>query len=225
MGSVEILIVEDDAEMAEVLCQGFEQEDYVVFVARNGCEAVRMASGHAYEAMVLDVMLPGLDGFEVAAELRQAGNRIPILMLTARDSLTDIVRGLDCGAEDYLTKPFSFLELAARVRALIRRNQPAESRWQVGDLTLDAASHRVARGGRPIPLSKAEFRALETLVRNGGRVVSRGELREAIWGPSWTVDNNSLDVIMSSLRGKVGKPEEAKLIHTVRGFGYRIGVS
>jgi DNA-binding response OmpR family regulator len=215
------LLVEDEPEMVAVLRQGFAQDRYVVKVAVDGRLAVQAALEQRFDAIVLDVMLPGLDGYGVATELRGAGNRTPILMLTARDSVTDIVRGLDCGVEDYLTKPFSFLELSARVRALIRRNQAVPARLCIGDLTLDAASHVVMRGDNHLRLTKTEFRVLERLMRNAGHVVRRSELMGAGWGESMTTDDNNLDVTMSSLRSKVDKGRKP-VIHTIRGFGYKM---
>jgi DNA-binding response OmpR family regulator len=151
----DILIVEDDPEMADVLRQGFENEDLTPILAADGQQGLELAREHDFRAIVLDVMLPGIDGFTVARTLRTEGSRTPILFLTARDSVSDIVYGLDCGAEDYVVKPFSFLELAARVRALIRRNQPDETCLRVGDLIVDAASRQVSRGGNPISLTRA----------------------------------------------------------------------
>ena len=217
----DILIVEDDAEMALVLRQGFELDRHSVTVANNGGEALKLARQKRFQAIVLDVMLPVLDGYAVASALRGAGDRTPILMLTARDSVADIVRGFDCGVEDYLTKPFSFLELSARVRALIRRGQPISTSLGVADLTMDTASLSVSRGGSPIRLTRTEFRLLEILLRNAGHVVRRHDLIQAIWSVS-TVDDNNIDVVVSSLRAKVDKGRAMRLIQTVRGFGYRI---
>jgi DNA-binding response OmpR family regulator len=221
MDFAEILIVEDDFEMALVLRKGFELDQHSVTVASNGDEALQIARQKRFGAIVLDVMLPVHDGFSVAAMLRRSGDRTPILMLTARDSVEDIVRGFDCGVEDYLTKPFSFLELSARVRSLIRRRQPASAQLQVADLTLDTASLDVSRGDRPIRLTRTEFRLLEILMRNAGHVVRRRDLTDAIWSAP-RVDNNNIDVAISSLRAKVDKGRPMRLIQTVRGFGYRI---
>jgi DNA-binding response OmpR family regulator len=221
MDFAEILIVEDDFEMALVLRKGFELDQHSVTVASNGDEALQIARQKRFGAIVLDVMLPVDDGFSVAAMLRRSGDRTPILMLTARDSVEDIVRGFDCGVEDYLTKPFSFLELSARVRSLIRRRQPASAQLQVADLTLDTASLDVSRGDRPIRLTRTEFRLLEILMRNAGHVVRRRDLTDAIWSAP-RVDNNNIDVAISSLRAKVDKGRPMRLIQTVRGFGYRI---
>jgi DNA-binding response OmpR family regulator len=224
MNLAEILIVEDDFEMALVLRKGFELDNHSVTVANNGDEALQIARQKRFQAIVLDVMLPVHDGYTVAAMLRGSGDRTPILMLTARDSVEDIVRGFDCGVEDYLTKPFSFLELSARVRSLIRRGQPASTQLHAADLALNTASLDVSRGGQPIRLTRTEFRLLEILMRNAGHVVRRRDLIEAIWSAP-SVDDNNIDVAISSLRAKVDKGRPARLIQTVRGFGYRIADS
>jgi DNA-binding response OmpR family regulator len=221
MNHAEILIVEDDPEMASVLRAGFELDNASVTIASDGEEALRTARRKQFQAIVLDVMLPLRDGYSVASALRDAGNRTPILMLTARDSVADIVRGFDCGVEDYLTKPFSFLELSARVRSLIRRGQPVSTKLQVADLTLDTASLEVARGGTPVHLTRTELRLLEILMRNAGHVVRRRELIDAIWSGA-SADDNNIDVAISSLRARLDKGGGPRLIRTVRGFGYRI---
>jgi DNA-binding response OmpR family regulator len=222
MSRFEVLIVEDEQEMAAVLAEGFRCDHYSVTVAGDGETALRLASQHEFAAIVLDVMLPAMDGFAVVTELRKNGSRTPVLILTARDAITDIVFGLDCGVEDYVTKPFSFLELSARVRALIRRNQPHQTSWRIGDLYLEAASHKVSRDERPIRLTKTEFRILEILLRNVNHVVAREELLRAVWGSIARDYDNNLDVTISALRAKVDKGSDIHLIQTVRGFGYRI---
>ncbi len=221
MSPAEILIVEDDLEMAAVLRAGFELDNLAVTLASDGEEALRTARRKQFHAIVLDVMLPLLDGYSIASALRGAGDRTPILMLTARDSVKDIVRGFDCGVEDYLTKPFSFLELSARVRSLIRRGEPVSTRLRVADLTLDTASLDVARAGAPVHLTRTELRLLEILMRNAGHVVRRRELIDSLWSTAGADDNN-IDVAMSSLRAKMDKGRGPRLIRTVRGFGYRI---
>ncbi len=220
MNSSEILIVEDDVELSAALRKGFEMERLCVTLAVDGAEALRVARAHRFHAIVLDVMLPVVDGYAVAETLRGSGDKTPILMLTARDSVTDIVRGFDCGVEDYLTKPFSFLELSARVRSLIRRSQPAGNILQVADLEMDLASHEVTRGGRSLKLTRTEFKILELFLKNAGHVVRRQELIEVVWGAP-NVDANNVDVAVSSLRAKVDKGH-LRLIETVRGFGYRL---
>lgn len=221
MPSAELLIVEDDTELASVLQRGFEMEKHVVTIAANGEEALRLARQKRFHAIVLDVMLPVLDGYAVASTLRQSGNATPILMLTARDAVTDIVYGFDCGAQDYLTKPFSFLELSARVRSLIKRSQPVTTQLVVGDLSLDTASLEVTRGGQQIRLTRTEFRVLELLMNNAGHVVRRRDLMETIWNGS-VADDNNIDVAISALRAKIDRGHPVRLIETVRGFGYRI---
>lgn len=216
----EILIVEDDPEMANVLCQGFQQEDWAPTVALDGEKGLELARKREFGAIVLDVMLPGKDGYTVARMLRSEGRQTPILMLTACDSVSDIVFGLNCGAEDYVVKPFSFLELTARVRALIRRNQPAVSCLRVGDLVIDLASRHIFRGASQINLTRTEFQLLEALARQAGRVVRRRELIDAAWGAGTMVDGNNLEVMMSSLRQRVDKGFARRMIRTVRGFGY-----
>jgi DNA-binding response OmpR family regulator len=217
-----ILIVEDDIEMAEVLCEGLQQERYNVFLAHNGGKALEMASAKSFAAIVLDVMLPGLDGYTLARQLRATGNATPILMLTALDSTSDIVTGLDAGAEDYLTKPFSFLELLARLRALTRRGYPQPVMLRVADLVMDTAAHTVARGGQPIALTKTEYMLLKVLLQNAGHVVSREEIVKAVWDSRTAVEQNSIDFFVKNLRAKIDQDFPEKLIHTFRGFGYKL---
>jgi len=224
MQGSEILIVEDDCEMAHTLRNGFELDRYTVTVAADGEQALCLARQQRFHAIVLDVMLPALDGYSVAAALRASGDRTPILMLTARDSVADIVYGFQCGAEDYLTKPFSFLELSARVQSLIRRSRPPVTRLEVADLSLDCGSLDVSRGGQPVHLTPTEFRLLQMLMINAGRVVRRRDLIDSIWGGA-AADNNNIDVAVSALRAKVDKGRPARLIQTVRGFGYRMAES
>ncbi|MDE3196384.1 MAG: response regulator transcription factor [Acidobacteriota bacterium] len=216
-----ILIVEDDPEMADVLRQGFERE-YRVALAHDGEEGLDTARKHSFHAIVLDTMLPRIDGFEVARELRRTGNQTPIPMLTARDSIADTVRGFDCGVEDYVTKPFSFLNLAARVKALVRRGQPRRSILEARGLRVDTAAHTVEREGAVIHLTRTEFQVLELLMREAGKVVRREEILRAIWGQTAVVAGNNLDVAISGLRARIDKGYEHKLIRTVRGFGYKI---
>ncbi len=220
-----ILIVEDESKMAMLLKKGLEEEHHSVSVAHDGRDGLELAMGQQFDAIVLDVMLPGLDGFEVARRLREHGNRTPILMVTARDALPDVIKGLDLGADDYLTKPFSFEELFARLRAIGRRGPiPQGTRLEVGDLTLDPATHQVSRAGRPIPLTKKEYLLLELLMRNQGRVVPRETIIESIWGSDDLVESNTLDAFIKKVRQKVDAGNGRRLIHTVRGFGYRCGL-
>ena len=216
-----ILLVEDDAKMTAVLRKGLEEERHAVTVAHTGPQALELIHVYSFDVIVLDVMLPGLSGLEVARRLRHENGRTPILMLTARDATPDVVKGLDAGADDYLTKPFAFEELLARLRAMSRRG-PVEptSRLHVADLTLDPATQHVARGGRVIHLTRTEYVLLEALMRQRGRVVARSAVIEAVWGVDSAVENNTLDAFIHLLRRKVDDGGPTKLIHTVRGFGY-----
>ncbi|MGH9402577.1 MAG: response regulator transcription factor [Terriglobia bacterium] len=218
-----VLIVEDEKGMAGLLKKGLEEENHSVSLAFNGREALEFAGQYEFDAIVLDVMLPEIDGFEVARRLRRNRNETPVLMLTARDATPDIVKGLDIGADDYLTKPFSFEVFLARLRAVARR--PSGSRagsLEVADLKLDPAQHRVFRGGREIRLSATEFRLLEFLMRRAGRVIRRGAIIEAVWDDDQDVEDNTLDAFVRLLRSKVDRKFRQKLIHTVRGVGYTL---
>ena len=218
-----VLIVEDELKMASLVRRGLTEEGYAADVAATGDDALWMAEAHPYDAIVLDVMLPGLDGFETCRRLRQAGVWAPVLMLTARDAVDDRVAGLDAGADDYLTKPFSFAELLARLRALVRRGsveRPAE--LAVGDLRLDPASRRVWRGDREIRLSPKEFALLEAFMRRPGQVLSRLRLLEHAWDFAYENRSNVVDVYVRYLREKVDRPFGAGSLETVRGVGYRL---
>jgi DNA-binding response OmpR family regulator len=223
---VNILVVEDDAEMARVLVRGLQEEAHEVGLARNGAAALSLAKAGAFDVVLLDVMLPGMDGLEVAKHLRCRKPDIGVLMLTARDALPDIVKGLNAGADDYITKPFSFQELLARIRAVSRRSSPKPRNvLEVADLVLETASFRTFRSGREIKLSFTEFRLLELLVRNCGRIVPRGAIVETLWGERRGIEDNTLDAFVRLLRRKVDDPTQAKLIQTHRGLGYSIGAS
>lgn len=218
-----LLVVEDEKRMAELLQKGLTEEGYTAAIALDGPTGLAMALAGTFELILLDVMMPGLDGFGVAKRLRSEGITTPILMLTARDATPDIVRGLDLGADDYLTKPFSFEVLLARIRALLRRGPatvPAQLR--IGDLRLDPAAHEVFRREERVSLTRTEFHLLEFLMRRAGQVVPRGTLIEAVWGTERDIESNTLDVFIRLLRTKVEGREGAKLIHTVRGVGYSI---
>jgi DNA-binding response OmpR family regulator len=216
-----ILIVEDERKMAEVLRNGLEEEHHSVTIARDGRDGLEFALQQGFDVLLLDVMLPGLSGFEIARHLREKGNRTPILMLTARDAAPDVVKGLDIGADDYLTKPFSFEVLFARLRAISRRGPiPQTPRLQVADLVLDPASHGVSRKSRNILLTRKEYQLLELLMRHQGRVLSRAAIIDAIWGAEEDVESNTLDTFIKKLRQKVETGETRRLIHTIRGFGY-----
>jgi len=216
-----VLIVEDERAMAELLKKGLEEENHRAALAFDGVEGLELARTYEFDAIVLDLMLPRVDGFEVARRLRYAGNETPILILTARDAVPDIVKGLDLGADDYLTKPFSFEEFLARLRTVARRGSaPRPTCLRVADLTLDPASRQALRGRREIRLSPTEYRLLELLMRRAGRVVTRTAIVEAVWGLENDVEENTLDAFVRLLRGKVDKGFSPKLIQTVRGIGY-----
>jgi DNA-binding response OmpR family regulator len=219
---VKILVVEDEKRMAQVLRKGLEEETHAVRVTGDGLEALDLAEDPSFELILLDVMLPGVSGIEVARRLRASGHQVPVLMLTARDTVQDVVKGLDAGADDYLTKPFSLAVLFARIRALERRAaQKPDPRLRVGDLALDVAQRLVFRGGREIFLTPKEFRLLEFLMRNQGRVASRRAIVDFVWGSAGeNVEENTLDAFVRLLRRKVDENEDIKLIHTMRGFGY-----
>jgi DNA-binding response OmpR family regulator len=219
-----ILVVEDEPEMASLLTRGLEEESCEVSVARDGRAALELSSTRAFDVILLDVMLPKIDGLEVARQLRGREVETPVLMLTARDALGDIVKGLDAGADDYLTKPFSFVELLARMRALVRRQQYRRKNvLEVEGLVLDLTSHRSFRAGKEIYLSLTEFRLMEILARSAGRIVSRHEILANVWGPGREVSENTLDAFVRLLRKKLDEDAELKLIHTHRGFGYSLG--
>jgi DNA-binding response OmpR family regulator len=218
---VEILIVEDDERMAALLKRGLEREGHVTAVAGDGSEGLDFALARPFDVLILDVMIPKLNGFEVARRLRQRGCRTPILMLTAKDAPRDVVNGLDIGADDYLTKPFSFDELLARIRAVARRGPiSVQAVLRVGTLTLDPASHEVRRGSRELNLTPKEFRLLELLMRRAGKVQSRDSILSAVWGYETDVELNTVDVFIGTLRRKVDSAEDPPLIHTVRGIGF-----
>jgi two-component system OmpR family response regulator len=220
---VRILIVEDEVKLAALLRRGLAEEAHAADVARSGEDALWMAQATEYDAIVLDLMLPGVDGIEVCRRLRVDGVWSPVLMLTARDAVEDRVGGLDAGADDYLTKPFAFTELLARLRALARRGaseRPAE--LEVGDLRLDPATRRVWRGDAEIDLSPKEFALLETFMRRPGRVLSRFELLEHVWDYEYENRSNVIDVYVRYLREKVDRPFDRSSLETVRGVGYRL---
>jgi two-component system OmpR family response regulator len=217
-----VLIVEDDVKMAGLIRRGLRNEAIAGDVAVKGEDALWMAEATAYDAIILDVMLPGLDGFEVCKRLRGAGVWSPVLMLTARDSVRDRVAGLDSGADDYLIKPFSYAELLARLRALVRRG-PVErpTELEAGDLKLDPARRRVWRGDEEVELSAKEFALLETFMRRPGEVLSRFDLLEHAWDYEYENRSNIVDSYVRFLRRKIDKPFGVESIETVRGAGYR----
>lgn len=216
-----ILVIEDEPEMQTILRHGLEEEGHVVIVSAEGHEALSIASNYSFDTILLDIMLPGLDGFAIARKLRLAHISTPILMLTAKDSIQDMVRGLDTGADDYLTKPFSFALLLARLRALTRRGKDARPPvLEVGSLRLDPAAHDVTRNGRTISLSRTEFILLELLMRRPGQVMTRDLIQDTLWGFDRSVESNTIDAFIRLLRNKINGRGEHPLIRTVRGIGY-----
>jgi two-component system OmpR family response regulator len=218
-----VLIVEDELRMASLIRRGLEHEGLAPDIACSGEDALWMASAHDYDAVVLDVMLPDLDGFEVCRRLRTAGVWSPVLMLTARDSVDDRVAGLDSGADDYLVKPFAFAELLARLRALARRGETGRPAvLAVGDLRLDPATREVTRAATQISLSAKEFALLETFMRRPGEVLSRFHLLEHAWDFAYENRSNVVDVYVRRLRRKIDEPFGRESLETVRGIGYRL---
>jgi DNA-binding response OmpR family regulator len=217
-----VLVVEDERKVASFIRQGLQEEGYAVELAADGESALDLiVQGPPYDLIVLDVMLPRRDGFGVVRAIREHGVDTPVLLLTARDRVTDRVAGLDLGADDYLTKPFAFDELLARVRALLRRGQgPRAPVLRVGTLTLDPATRKVARGDRRIELTAREHALLECFMRSAGRVLTRPQLSERVWGLDFDPGSNVVDVYVGYLRRKIDAPGEPRLLHTVRGAGY-----
>jgi len=216
-----LLVVEDDARLADMLARSLRERGYAVDVAVDGEHAIYQAAVNPYDAIVLDVGLPVRNGFDVSRDIRRRGVQVPILMLTARDTLTDRVTGLDSGADDYLTKPFELEELYARLRALLRRMPSIlPGVLTVADLSVDTASQAVVRGGRPIRLTSKEYVMLEHLARNAGRVVGRAELCEHVWDENHDPFSNAIEVYINRLRKKVDEGSAHPLIHTRRGAGY-----
>ena len=223
LNPMRILIVEDDFKMAAVLRDALEKKNHRTLLASTGPEGLAIARDHEFESIILDAMLPGMDGFMVARSLRDYRVATPILMLTARDATSDVVRGLDSGVDDYLVKPFAFEELFARLRALGRRQPSSASLlYQIEDLTLDPRTHLASRAGIRIALTRTEYLLLEFLMRNPHAVLRRDTIINAVWGYEHTVENNTLDAFMKQLRSKIDGGSARKLIHTVRGFGYRL---
>jgi len=220
-----ILVVEDEPKVARFIERGLREENFAVEVARDGDDALHRALGAEFDLVVLDVMLPGRDGFSVLRELRAAGRQPRVLMLTARDGVADRVRGLDGGADDYLTKPFAFAEFLARVRALLRRSEGHDAGLlTLADLSLDTRSRKVWRSGRAINLSAREFAVLEYLLRHTGEVISRTRLAEAVWDENFDSFSNVIDVTVYHLRDKIDRGFDPALIKTVRGAGYVLRV-
>lgn len=220
-----ILVVEDELHLLDVLKKRLTKEHYSVDVCRDGLEAMDYINTTAYDGIILDLMLPGLDGIFILRRMRQAGNDTPVLLLTARDSVQDRVTGLDAGADDYLIKPFAFEELLARIRVMMRRQSSArvkQEQLSVGDLKLNLRTHEVTRGGDRIHLSSKEYAVLEYMMRNPGTVLSRTQIEQHVWNYDYLGASNMVDVYIRYLRKKLDDPYDDKLIYTVRGKGYVI---
>ena len=220
-----ILVVEDEHRIAQAIKDGLEEEKYAVDIEHDGEDGYNTAISEEYDLIILDVMMPVMNGYEVCEKLRKGGNHTPIIMLTAKDQDRDIIKGLDTGADDYLAKPFSFDVLLARIRTLLRR--PHHSLGEVlsvGDLTLDPVDKRVVRGNVPITLSSKEFAILEYLIRNPGRVLSKNSIITHVWDFDADILPNTVEVFVAYLRTKIDKPFKTPLLHTVRGFGYKLSV-
>lgn len=216
-----ILLAEDEDDLREVTVKRLKTEGFGVDGCRDGQEALEYLDAADYNLVILDIMMPRLDGLSVLRKLRSGGNPVPVLLLTAKDAVSDRVQGLDAGADDYLTKPYAFEELMARIRALVRRNSTEKSDvLTVGDLSLELSTKRVMRGGKEILLSAKEFGLLETLIRYKGQVLSRAQLENQVWDFGFEGSSNIVDVYIRYLRRKVDDPFEKKLIHTIRGAGY-----
>ena len=219
-----LLVIEDEVKLAQYLHKGLSENGHVVDLAHDGIEGKRLATGGDYDLVLLDLMLPGVDGFGVLAAIRAAKRDLPVLMLTARDKIEDRVKGLEQGADDYLVKPFAFSELLARVGALLRRGSngtaPSVTELKLSDLEVDLVSRRVHRGDQRIDLTAKEFNLLALLLRRRGQILSRTTLAEQVWDMNFDSDTNVVEVAVRRLRAKLDEPFETKLLHTVRGMGY-----
>ena len=216
-----ILVVEDDRRIASLIARGLREKAYAVDVVDNGVTAIHQLGVNNYDIVVLDVLIPKRNGFEVCQEIRSAGNPVPVLMLTARDAVDDRVRGLNAGADDYLTKPFAFEELLARLRALLRRSsQVRPSKIVIADLEIDTIAQRVWRAGKRIPLTAKEYALLEYLATEKGKVVGRADIAEHVWDETFEPFSNSIEVYIKRLRGKIDEGHDLHLIRTRRGAGY-----
>lgn len=218
-----LLIVEDDRQLADVVQRGLSRDGHVTEICHDGEDALLQLQFREFDGAVLDVMLPGMNGLEVCRRVRAKGITMPILILTARDSVDDIVAGLEAGADDYVTKPFAFRELRARLQSIMRRAAgAATSQLQADDLVLDMGTQEVLRAGRHVPLTTREYQVLEYLMYNQGKVVSRSALEEHVWGYDYDGISNTIDVHIRRLRSKLDRPDEVSIIETVRGAGYRL---
>ena len=218
-----ILVVEDEKKIATFIRRGLKEEGYAVDLAFDGEQAHEMVSTNDYNLVILDLMIPKMDGMTLCRKIREDKKTIPILMLTAKDDIKDKVGGLDAGADDYLTKPFAFEELLARMRAHLRmKDNELVTRYKVGDLVLDILKHRVERGGKEIPLSAKEFALLEILMRNAGNVVTRTMIAEQVWDIHFDTSSNVIDVYINYVRSKINEGQKVKMIDTIRGRGYSL---
>ena len=218
---MKILIVEDEVKAAEYLKKGLQENGFVADFATTGTDGLHLAQSNEYDLIILDVMLPGMDGWSVVSKLRSEGKKVPVIFLTARDSVQDRVKGLELGGDDYLIKPFAFTELLARVRSVLKRGPlRSQDTIEVANLEIDCVRHRASRGGTLLDLTPKEFLLLSLLARHAGEVVSRTVIAEQVWDMSFDSDTNVVDVHIRRLRAKVDDPFEKKLIHTVRGSGY-----
>ncbi|GBE03218.1 transcriptional activator protein CzcR [bacterium BMS3Abin09] len=216
-----ILIVEDEKSLADIIRKGLEEEGYAVDVAYNGEEGLYLAENEPSDIIILDIMLPGVDGMTILKKIRKAGVRTPVIMLTAKDTLMDKISGLDSGADDYLTKPFLFEELLARIRVLLRRNSEVKtSIVEIGDLVIDMAAHEVRRREKNISLSAKEYALVEYMTLNRNKVLNRASLTEHLYNQDFDLDSNIIDVFINRIRNKIDRGFDKKLIHTVRGAGY-----
>jgi DNA-binding response OmpR family regulator len=218
---MKILVIEDDPKISTLLVDGLREEMFLVEVAADGLRGEFLAGTNHYDVIILDLLLPGCDGIEVCRSVRASGNNTPILMLTARDATADKIAGLNCGADDYLTKPFVFGELVARVNALLRRGPVVRDPKLVCEqVCLDTVGHQVTVDGKPVDLSAREYQLLEYLMRNTGRIMTRQQIADQVWGSEYDPLSNVIDVYINYLRNKIDRRRQHKLIHTVRGLGY-----
>ena len=215
-----LLIIEDEKKTAGFLAKGLRENRFVVDIAQDGESGLRKAYSGKFDLLIVDIMLPKMDGWTLVNELREAGVNTPVIFLTARDSVRDRVKGLELGADDYVVKPFAFSELLARVRSLLRRTPAKSDEIRIQDLEIDTRHHRATRHGVPLNLTPKEFLLLTHLARAGGEVVSRKEIAEHVWGIDFNTDTNVVDVVVRRLRAKVDDPFKKKLVHTIRGVGY-----
>ncbi|MBF0512034.1 MAG: response regulator transcription factor [Candidatus Omnitrophica bacterium] len=216
-----ILVIEDEVKIAQFIKRGLKEEGYAIDTAQDGQEGYSLAGSNEYDAIILDLMLPKMDGLTLCKTLRKEGNQTPIIMLTAKDTVKDKVKGLDSGADDYLAKPFAFEELLARLRVMLRKKDGRlQTQLKVDDLTMDLLTHQVTRGGREIELTVKEYALLEYLMRNAGNIVTRTMISEHVWDINFDTFTNVIDVYINYLRNKIDSDYSDKLIHTVRGKGY-----